>query len=155
GAVEPQPDARPLAADDVLVPVAVLDDLVAELGVGPGQDLVAPRLVVERPPVVLPGVGLVADHLVVPGYPPGAELDAGVGVLPVAEELELHPQLEVAEGLLCAEELVSGHHALERAAGDGALLDPPRLLRVPLPAGEGLAVEEGLRLARAGRGQGQ
>src|SRR5439155_19143073 len=41
-AVQPQPDARPLAADDVLVPVVVLDQLLYDGLFRLGQDLVAP-----------------------------------------------------------------------------------------------------------------
>ena len=106
------------------------------------QHLVPPRLVVQRPPVVLAHVGLVAVDLVVVRDATGPELDAGVRLGPVADELELHLQLEVAVGLLGAEELVAGHGRLKRPADDGPVLGRPGLLGVAFPPLERLAVEE-------------
>src|SRR5436309_1527422 len=89
----------------------------------------------------------------------GAKLHPGVGLRPLAEQLELHLQLEVAERLRRAEELVARHHLLQRAADDAAVLDAPGVLRVALPAGQRLAVEQRLRftagLRRNGKGQKQ
>src|SRR5262249_36282249 len=100
------------------------------------------RLVVECAPILLPEVGLVAAYFVVVGDAFGAELDAGVGLRPVAEQLEPHLQFEVAVGLGGAQELVTRDGGVERPADDGPVLDAPRLGGVALPPGERLAVEE-------------
>src|SRR5262249_9188056 len=81
-----------------------------------------------------------------------AELNAGVGLGPVADQLELHLQLEVAEALLRAKKLVARHNLVERAPDNGSILDEPGLLNVALPPGEGLSVEERLFLGTRRRG---
>ena len=137
-----RPPGRPgLAAPSSYALVFV--ELFEELGIRRGRHLVAARLVVEGTPIALAHVGLVAAHFVVLGDALRPKLHARVGPLAVAEELELDLQLEVAVGLRRAKELVARDGRLERAADDGPVLDTPSLLGVAVPAGEGLAVEEG------------
>ena len=78
-AVDREANALALAADRVLVPVVVLHQLFDDFPGRLREYLVSPRLVVKRPPVVLPHVGLVTDHFVVIRNPFGAELYSGVG----------------------------------------------------------------------------
>src|SRR5437868_892347 len=99
---------------------------------------------------MLAGIRLVAAHLMVVRNALRAKLHPGVGPGPVAEELELHLQLEVAIALRRAEELVAWDYLFQGAAGDGAVLDAPGVLCVAFPAGEGLAVEQRLRFRAAG-----
>src|SRR5207248_8783422 len=75
-------------------------------------------------------------------------LDAAVGLGLVADELDGDLQLEVLERLGGAEELVVRHDRVERPADDGPVLDLPRLLGVPLPPSQRLAVEERNGLVR-------
>ena len=130
-AVEPQPDRGP---SQRIVYSFQSSCLTSFSRTRPSSGRRAPCSAATRrraPPVALADVGLVADDLVVLRDALGAELDAGVGLVLVAEELELDLQLEVAVGLGGAEELVARHDRVERPADDGAVLDPPGLLCRP------------------------
>ena len=72
---------------------------------------------------MLADVSLVANHLVVFRDTLRADLHAGVGVLAVAEQLELDLQLKVAVALGGAEELVARDGRLQTAADDGAVFE--------------------------------
>ena len=71
----------------------------------------------------------------------GAKLDAGVGSL--AEDFELDPELEIAELLAGAAELVVRHGAFEAAADDGPLVDA-EIIAIGVPAVERFTVEQQL-----------
>src|SRR6185503_14819121 len=63
-AVDRQPDALSLAPDLVRIPFAGLLGLLDEFGIGLGERLVAPRLVVEGAGHARADVGLVPAHLI-------------------------------------------------------------------------------------------
>ena len=103
--VDPKLNAFAFAADTVVVPVFAFENLVQLCFVGPGQNLAAPRFVVETAPVLLSEVRLVADHFVrrvVDAL--AADLDAGVCVLTLQHELQA--EFEVAVLIGCCQEIV-------------------------------------------------
>src|SRR5262249_56307644 len=103
------------------------DALARVLCLRASQTLGSPPLVVERAPISLADVGLIADHLVVLRDPLGAELDSAIRLVLVAQQLELELQLKVAVALGGAEELVSRDDRVERPADDRTVLDAPGL----------------------------
>jgi hypothetical protein len=107
-----------------------------------GEDLVAPRLVVERAVVAVAEVGLVADQFMAVRNPLAAKLDSGVHKPLRARQLDLEPEFEVAVAPRRAEELVFLLPAVERPGHDHPVVDPPDRRRIPFPAGERAAVKE-------------
>ena len=127
-AVEPRTQARAFNADAVLVPIAGAHGRGdgGKLG-GCGDDLVAPRFVVEFAPPAVAGVDLIAGHLGGLRHAQAAELHAAVDEtdLGVAGEFDFQAKLEILKRARGREKLVLRNLCGGRPAGDGAVLDAP------------------------------
>src|SRR5262245_37223739 len=63
-AIDPRADPAALAANEVIIPILLLERLFDSLGFGFHQDLVPARFIVKRAPPAFAGVALVTDHFV-------------------------------------------------------------------------------------------
>lgn len=147
--IHPQLYSGAGAANDVLVPVMGLEDLVELFGVGSGEDSATSSLVVEAGPKPLSHVGLVSDHVVVVRDATAANLNAGVGGGGVADELYHEAEFKIPIDLLCAEEFILWEGFFQVAAYDCTILYA-EVVEITFPSVEGPAVEQryGARLVR-------
>jgi hypothetical protein len=141
-AVDEEKDLRAVRHDLVAVPLAGLFEPRDEVRVGHREHLVPARLVVKAARIARADVRLVAGHFVGRVRDAlAAELHAAVHEALCADELVFEAQVKVPVALARGEELIA-RIPLQRSAHDDAIADAPDLVRLPLPPGERLAVEE-------------
>ena len=140
-AIEPDCDARAISANDVVVPVIPVQNLVHCDHVGREQNATAPSFVIDRaPPIRIAQIALVARNFFGIRNAVGANLNAAIDESRSASELEFEVKNEVRVLALGAEKLVFADCLGQRAADDDAILRAPEL-RIAFPLIES-AVEE-------------
>ena len=152
--VERELNLRPTRHDLVVVPVTGLFHPRHQICVGHRQRAIATRFVVQAAGVACADVRLETGHLV-RGICDAltAELHAPVHEALRADELVVQAQAEVLIARARGQEFIA-RIAVERTSDNHALADAPDGLRLALPAGQRLAVEQS-RGAREGGAQAQ
>lgn len=138
-AIDPQLNARPLTANAVIIPVIFPENLHQLFEVGPGEDLAAARLVVQRAPILLTEICLIADHFMMVRDSLTTDLNAGICV--VSTQSKLQPQFKVTEVLFVTQKEVVRNAFFELSTDDGFVFDSKDGL-VSVPRRKGAAVKK-------------